>query len=177
MYTWTCTHSMSFIHKHTQNHSHTPGPCDRESGPRERWLPPHESIYIYICLLEHYHMLYTYISIYYNIHIYIIKHSDTCWPIVRTYVIICTHLSTYTSVYYSKETYTSVKRDLHWCQKRPTLVSKEAYALMYLFVRTYLHIHLFITQKRPHTHLFITTLSYVVYIYISILYIYNYIHI
>ena len=30
----------------------------------------------------------------------------------------------------SKETYTSVKRDLHWCQKRPTLVSKETYTVI-----------------------------------------------
>jgi hypothetical protein len=27
----------------------------------------------------------------------------------------------------SKETYNSVKRDLHKCQKRPTIVSKETY--------------------------------------------------
>ena len=28
----------------------------------------------------------------------------------------------------SKETYSSVKRDLLWCKKRPTLVSKETYS-------------------------------------------------
>jgi len=72
----TQAHAQSLTHTAHTTITHTPGPCDRESGPRERWLPPHESIYIYICLLEHYHiMLYTYISIYYNIHIYILQNT------------------------------------------------------------------------------------------------------
>jgi len=35
----------------------------------------------------------------------------------------------------SKENYSSVKRDLHWCQKRPTLVSKETYTIRSLLQR------------------------------------------